>query len=197
MMQLSPRILTLAACNLWRRGYYLLKVMLVLPLFLLLGACISTSAPEGVTAVSGFQLDRYLGTWFEIARLDHRFERGLRDVTADYSLNDNGSVKVVNRGTVISSGKVKDATGKASFVKSESEAHLKVSFFGPFYGAYIVFELADDYSHAVVSGPSRKFLWILARSPDLPDSTYQELVEKARKLSFPVDDLIKVIHTPE
>ena len=118
-------------------------------------------------------------------------------MTARYSLNDNGSVKVVNRGTSISSGKVKDATGKASFVKSPSEAHLKVSFFGPFYGAYIVFELDDDYTHAVVSGPSRKFLWILARSPELPESTYLELVDKARELNFPVDDLIKVVHTPE
>jgi len=194
----SSRLLFPAICHLSSRVYSWSKVTsLSLLVAFVLSGCVSTRAPEGVTAVGGFELNRYLGTWYEVARLDHRFERGLSHVTANYSLSDDGSVKVVNRGTVMSSGKVKDATGKARFVKSPSEAHLKVSFFGPFYGAYIVFELADDYTHAIVSGPSRKYLWILARRPDLPDTTYQHLVDKARELNFPVEDLIKVVHTPE
>jgi len=197
-MQHSLQLLFAAICRLPPHVIYWSKLTFV-PLLaaFVLGGCVSARGPEGVTPVGSFQLDRYLGTWYEVARLDHRFERGLSNVTANYGLNDDGSVKVVNRGTVISSGKLKEATGKARFVKSPSEAHLKVSFFGPFYGAYIVFELADDYTHAIVSGPSRKYLWILARSPELPDTIYQQLVEKARELDFPVDDLIKVVHTPE
>lgn len=160
-----------------------------------LTSCALSGVPDGITPVEDFELQRYLGTWYEIARLDHRFERGLSGVTAVYSLNDNGSVKVVNSGTSSKTGKRKSATGKALFVGPASRGHLKVSFFGPFYGSYIIFELdKENYSHALVAGPSRKFLWVLARGPDMDATTYDALLAKAQSNGFDVDKLIKVKH---
>jgi len=163
--------------------------------FLTLSGCALTGVPDGITAVEDFELQRYLGTWYEIARLDHRFERGLSSVTATYSLNDNGSVKVVNRGFSAKKGKEKSATGKAVFVGPESRGHLKVSFFGPFYGSYVIFELdKENYSHALVAGPSRKFLWVLARNPAMDTTTYDALLTKAQSYGYDIDKLIKVQH---
>lgn len=151
--------------------------------------------PKGTSAVSGFELDRYLGTWYEIARLDHRFERGLMDVSANYTLRDDGGVQVINRGFDTESGEWQEAVGKAYFVDAPDVGRLKVSFFGPFYGGYNVLELDfENYQYALVAGPNRSYLWILARSPNLPDAVLQALVETARGLEFPVDDLIYVSH---
>ena len=154
-----------------------------------------SGAPEGTSAVSGFELNRYLGTWYEIARLDHRFERGLTNVTASYTLRDDGGVRVVNRGFNTGKGTWNEAVGKAYPVGSPDLGQLKVSFFGPFYGGYNILELdMDNYQYALVAGPNRSYLWILARSPDLSDDIVQSLVEKARRLGFPVDELIYVSH---
>ncbi|MCC4264230.1 lipocalin family protein [Oceanimonas baumannii] len=161
-------------------------------LLLLLTAC--AGKPDGITPVSGFELNRYLGTWFEVARLDHGFERGLEQVTAHYSLRDDGGVKVINRGFDAGNNEWKEAEGKAYFVGSPDTAHLKVSFFGPFYGAYVVFALYDDYQHALVSGPSRDYLWLLARTPELDAGVQQALLEKASKAVFNTDKLIFVSH---
>lgn len=151
--------------------------------------------PSGTSAVSGFELDRYLGTWYEIARLDHRFERGLTDVTADYTLRDDGGVRVVNRGRSTKTAEWDEAIGKAYLVDSPDVGRLKVSFFGPFYGGYNILELdIENYQYALVAGPDRSYLWILARSPDLSETVVQSLVEKARRLDFPVDELIYVSH---
>jgi apolipoprotein D and lipocalin family protein len=161
----------------------------------LLAAC--TGLPHGTTAVTGFELDRYLGTWYEIARLDHRFERGLTNVTANYELRDDGGVQVVNRGFNPDSVTWEEATGKAYFIDAPDVGRLKVSFFGPFYGAYNIVELDHDaYQYSLVVGPDRSYLWILARSPDLPESVVRQLVDTARKLDFPVDELIYVSHAP-
>lgn len=157
-----------------------------------LSAC--TGMPEGTRAVSNFELERYLGTWYEIARLDHRFERGLTDVTANYSLRDDGGVRVVNRGFDTKKNQWNEAVGKAYFVGPSNVGQLKVSFFGPFYGGYNIIELDQNYQHALVVGPDRSYLWILARSPTLPEETAGLLVEKARSLDFPVNDLIYVSH---
>ena len=105
-----------------------------------LSAC--TGMPDGVEPVTGFDKSRYLGTWHEIARLDHSFERDLVDVKAEYSLRDDGAVRVINSGTDSETGERKVAEGHAKFVGDDGTAHLKVSFFGPFYGSYIVFELS-------------------------------------------------------
>jgi apolipoprotein D and lipocalin family protein len=155
-----------------------------------------TGIPDGVQAVSGFELDRYLGTWYEVARLDHSFERDLSNVTANYSMRDDGGVSVVNRGYKIGSSEWDEATGKAYFIGDTSIGQLKVSFFGPFYGGYNILELdKDNYQYALVAGPDRSYLWILARSPDVSQDVLSNLVGKARTLGFPTDELIYVDHT--
>ena len=150
-------------------------------------------APDGVEVVTDFELNRYLGTWYEIARLDHRFERGLSRVTANYSMRDDGGVSVVNRGYQISSEEWEEATGKAYFVGAPDIGQLKVSFFGPFYGGYNIMELdKDDYQYALVAGPDRSYLWILARSPKLDKETLDALVNIAKNANFPTEELIYV-----
>lgn len=161
-------------------------------LFLLTG-CVGL--PENVTPVGNFELERYLGTWYEIARLDHSFERGLSRVTAEYSLRDDGGVRVVNRGYAAASGTWKQAEGKAFFVRGPDQGYLKVSFFGPFYGAYVIFDLDhDNYRHALVCGPDTSYLWILARSPALDRELRDQLVAKAQRLGFDTGKLIFVDH---
>lgn len=154
-----------------------------------------TGAPEGVEPVTGFELDRYLGTWYEIARLDHRFERGLSNITADYSLRDDGGVRVLNRGYRAEEGEWAEAEGKAYLVGAEDVGQLKVSFFGPFYGGYNVIELdRDGYRYSMVAGPDRSYLWILSRSPDLDDAILERLLAKAGDLGFPLGEVIMVEH---
>lgn len=171
-------------------------------IILFLGSCATTGIPGGIQPVTGFELERYLGTWYEIARLDHRFERGLENVTATYSMNADGSVKVENSGiyaeAVRNAGQRNSAEGRAKFVGSDDIGHLKVSFFGPFYGSYIVFELdRENYGHALVAGPNRKYLWVLARKPDIDDNLYDELVSIAKANGYDTDALIRVVHSPE
>ena len=169
-----------------------MRSRLLLVLAVLATGC--TGVPDGVETVEGFELDRYLGTWYEVARLDHRFERGLTNVTANYSMLDDGGVRVVNRGRS-ADGEWEDAEGKAYFVDRPDAGRLKVSFFGPFYGGYNIVELdKDGYQYALVVGPDRDYLWILARQPDLDDTILQRLVARARELNFPVDELIYVEH---
>ncbi|WNN43937.1 MULTISPECIES: lipocalin family protein [Winslowiella] len=166
--------------------------MLVAVTGALLSVACSTTPPKNVTVVEGFQADRYLGTWYEIARLDHPFERGLDHVTATYSQRDDGGLKVVNRGFNAKKQKWQESVGKAYFTGDSQRAALKVSFFGPFYGGYNVIALDDNYQHALVCGPNRDYLWILSRTPTLDESVKQQLVEKARQNGFPVEKLIWV-----
>lgn len=154
-----------------------------------LGAC-STVLPENIRPVTGFQLQRYLGKWFEVARLDHSFERGLDKVTAEYSLREDGSVRVINRGWDVANEHWKQAEGRAYFVSSPDIGHLKVSFFGPFYGAYGVFELDPDYRYALISGPDTSYLWLLSRSPQIDSATRETLLTKAAALGFDTSKLI-------
>jgi apolipoprotein D and lipocalin family protein len=170
------------------------KVALSALLALSLGGCLGM--PEGVRPVSGFELERYLGTWYEIARLDHSFERGLSRVTAEYSLREDGGVRVVNRGYSAESGEWDEAEGKAYFVEDENTGYLKVSFFGPFYGSYVVFELDHEgYQYAFISGPDRSYLWLLARTPQIGDDVKQRFVERAAALGFDTESLIFVDHS--
>ena len=159
---------------------------------LLLGGC--TSVPDGIQPVRGFDLDRYLGTWYEIARLDHSFERGLTDVSATYSRRDDGGVRVLNRGWDPAKKSWKEAEGKAYFLGPADVASLKVSFFGPFYGGYHIFALDPDYRWVMLSGPSRDYLWILSRTPQLPDSVLQPLLAQARQAGFATEALIFPSH---
>lgn len=158
---------------------------------LLLAAC--TGMPDGVTPVGDFELDRYLGKWYEIARLDHSFERGLSRVTAEYSLREDGGVRVINRGFSADKGAWKAAEGKAYFVESEDLGYLKVSFFGPFYGSYIVFDLdSEQYQYAFVSGPDTSYLWLLARTPSVSADVLGRFTDRAAELGFDTDALILV-----
>ncbi|MCR9093032.1 MAG: lipocalin family protein [bacterium] len=154
-----------------------------------------TGTPDGVRAVEDFELDRYLGTWFEIARLDHPFERGLTEVTAEYRPREDGGIEVVNSGFDPEEGERRSAVGKAFFVGDPSVGMLKVSFFGPFYGGYNVIALdTRNYCWSMVAGPNRSYLWILGRTPDLDPTIVARLESEARGLGFPVDELIRVEH---
>jgi len=169
-----------------------LTALLISPLAFLLAAC--TGIPRGIEAVSDFQLERYLGKWYEIARLDHSFERGLSDVSAVYARRAEGGVSVLNRGYDSGKGQWKEAQGKADFIDSDTTTRgsLKVSFFGPFYGGYHIVALDTDYRWSLVVGPDRDYLWILARDRRLPEAVKTDLVAKARHLGFATDKLIWV-----
>jgi apolipoprotein D and lipocalin family protein len=165
--------------------------LLFLALALTLGAC--TGVPTGVEPVTPFDASRYQGQWFEIMRLDHRFERGLTNVSATYALQDNGSVSVLNRGFDRKNCRWKEANGTAQFVGDRKTGSLAVTFFWPFAGGYHVFELdKQNYQWSMVSGPTRDYLWILARQPDLPQQQRMKLVGEAKRLGFPVNELILV-----
>ena len=160
---------------------------------LLVAGC--TGMPQGVTPVTGFDVNRYLGEWYEIARLDHSFERGMEKITAQYSLNPDGSLRVVNRGFDVASGQWREAEGKARFIDDPQTGRLKVSFFGPFYGGYNIIKLDHSgYRYALVCGPDTSYLWILARSPDLDRTIVEQLVSYAADLGFDTSQLIYVQH---
>jgi len=167
---------------------------LVLTIFLVfLAGCLGY--PKTVTPVTGFNLQRYMGTWYEIARLDHSFERGLERVTAEYTLREDGGVRVINRGYDIRQDRWKTAEGKAYFVEPSDTGYLKVSFFGPFYGSYVVFEVdSKDYRYAFVSGPNHSYLWLLSRTPTIDPALLARFVETARKKGFDTEQLIYVNH---
>lgn len=168
------------------------STILALFLSLTLAAC-ATAPPEGLRPVTSFDIKRYLGQWYEIARLDHSFERGMSDVNATYQLQDDGSVKVINRGYNTQRQAWKDAIGRAVFVGDSQTASLKVSFFGPFYGGYHVIALdQQDYRWSLVAGPDRDYLWILARDKSLPADVREQLLSQARALGFATDKLIWV-----
>lgn len=159
--------------------------------------CACTGIPEGISVVDGFELPRYLGTWYEIARLDHSFERGLSDISAEYSLRDDGGVKVLNSGYDAEQGQRKIAEGKAYFIDNPDIGRLKVSFFGPFYGAYNIIALDKTaYRYVMIAGPDCDYLWILARSPELEPAVLQNLIQQAQKLGFATDQLIFDKHPP-
>ena len=162
-------------------------------LVMLLMGCVGI--PENVKPVDNFKVEKYLGKWYEIARLDHSFERGLTRVTADYSLRDDGGLRVLNRGYSAKENKWEEAEGKAYFVKNSDQGYLKVSFFGPFYGSYIVFELDhENYEYSLVCGPDKSYLWILARSPEIKEDIENILIAKASALGFDTGKLIFVDH---
>lgn len=170
-----------------------MKNHLLIMVMLLVTSC--SVAPTDLPVAQNFQLERYLGTWYEIARLPNRFEKDLEKVTANYSLNSDGSVLVLNKGFNVKSEKWEAAEGKAYFTGSEQKGALKVSFFGPFYGGYNVIALDKmNYQYALVAGPKREYLWILARTPVLEKAITDELVGKAKSYGFSVDKLEWIQH---
>ena len=171
----------------------LTKTLSILPLLAVFGGC--AYIPAGIQPVQNFDPSRYLGTWYEIARLDHSFERGLSNVSATYSLRKDGGIDVLNKGFKQSTGRWKQIKGRAYFVKQKTVGQLKVTFFWPFYGGYNVISLDNEnYSYALVCGPSRSYLWILARKKTISPDITAKLVEFAKTLEFKVDELIFVKH---
>lgn len=170
-------------------------LLLLASLTLSLTGCLGQ--PNNVQVITSVDANRYLGTWYEIARLDHSFERGLEKVTATYSKREDGGIKVINRGYDPASKEWQEATGKAYFIDPPNAdgshtGKLKVSFFGPFYGAYNIIALDPAYQHVMICGPNLEYLWILARQPQLESSIKQQLIAQAKALGFATETLIQV-----
>jgi apolipoprotein D and lipocalin family protein len=173
----------------------MIRTILVLIFWLATTVTGCTGIPEGLEPVNDFEPDRYLGKWYEIARLDHSFERNLNNVSATYTRKANGDIQVKNRGFNTKTGAWKEIEGNARFLVNDTVGSLKVSFFGPFYGGYHIIALdRQNYNYAVVAGPSRSYLWILARNRTLEEPIYHKLVARADALGFDTDQLIRVEH---
>lgn len=168
---------------------YLLLTSVVLTAFY---SC--ATIPAGTTAVQPFDANKYLGKWYEIARIDFRFERNLNNTTAEYSLNDDGSIKVKNQGYHTINKEWRSAIGKAKFVGEKNVAKLKVSFFGPFYSGYNVIAIDEKYKYALVAGESFKYLWILAREKTVPDEIKNKYLKIAEDAGYNTADLLWVEH---
>ena len=171
--------------------------ILALFVLFLLTACMGV--PDNVKVVESVNASQYLGTWYEIARLDQSFERGLEKITATYTAKDDGGIKVLNRGYNIKAKEWKEAEGKAYFVdppnaNKTNTGKLKVSFFEPFYGAYNIIALDANYQHVMICGPDKTYLWILSRTPQLAEPIKQDLITRANALGFATDKLIYVEH---
>lgn len=170
-----------------------LKTIIVLCIM----GCIFSSCqtiPKGAVAVTSFEKEKYLGQWYEIARFDFKFEKDLNNTTANYSVNDDGTIKVLNRGYNYMTGEWKEAIGKAKFVKDPTIAMLKVSFFCPFYAGYNVIALDADYKYALVVGDKLKYLWILSREKTIPEDVKNDYLQKARDIGCKTEELIWVKH---
>lgn len=167
-----------------------MKSIYIIVMSFILASC--AGLPENAKAISDFELDKYMGKWYEIARLDHSFERGLEQVTATYSIKDDGSVRVDNRGFSSESKEWSEAEGKAKFYGDSSVGHLEVSFFGPFYGSYLIFDLdKDNYQYSFVTG-SKNTLWFLSRTPTVSDELKEKFINDAQALGYDTEKLIFV-----
>lgn len=175
------------------KNKYIAPVLLGVGIAFLLYSCGST-IPEKATAVNNFDKAKYLGKWYEIARLDFKYEKGLNNVTAEYSLNDNGTIKVDNKGYEVEKEKWKQSIGKAKFVEKENIGMLKVSFFGPFYSGYNVIAVDQDYKYALVAGESLKYMWILSRETTIPENIKTAYLKKAQEIGYKTSDLVWVKH---
>lgn len=157
----------------------------------LLAGCSYT--PKDIQPITGVEPDKYIGTWYEIARLDHSFEQGLEQVTATYSKLDDGGIKVINRGYNPETKEWKEAEGKAYFIDNPGVGKLKVSFFGPFYGGYNIIDLDKTYyNYVMICGPNKSYFWILSRTPQLPYPIKAQLIARAKELGFETNKLIYV-----
>ena len=158
----------------------------------LLSGCLAVL--DGIEPVDNFELNRYLGKWYEIARLDHSFERGLEAVSAEYSLRDDGGIRVINSGRNTDTQANQEAEGRAYFVDQPNLGYLKVSFFGPFFGSYVIFELDENYQYAFIAGNTTNYLWLLARTPEVSQELVNQFISRATQLGFDTTQLIFVDH---
>lgn len=161
----------------------------ILSILMFLFSCDSN---KDLATVTNLDIEKYAGTWYEIAKLPNSFERGLTCVKAKYTPLANGKIEVINSGKKLSDGTWKEITGKAKVPDKAYPGRLKVTFFWPFAGDYYVIDLADDYSYSLVGNPGRDYLWILSRTPQIPEVIYTQLLEKAKSHGFPVDKVEKM-----
>lgn len=175
------------------KNKYIAPVLLGAGIALVLYSC-GPAIPDKAVAVTNFDKAKYLGKWYEIARLDFKYEKGLNNVTAQYTLNDNGTIKVDNRGYDVKKDKWEQSIGKARFVKKDNVGMLKVSFFGPFYSGYNVIAIDKDYKYALVVGESLKYMWILSRETTIPESIKANYLIKAQEIGYNISDLVWVEH---
>ena len=173
---------------------YVAGTLALIGIGLILTSCSSTTIPEKAQAVQNFEKEKYLGKWYEIARLDFKYEKGLNNTTAEYSLKDNGMIKVDNKGYDYKKEEWEQSIGKAKFVGDENVAMLKVSFFGPFYAGYNVVAIDKDYKYALVTGESLDYLWILSREKSIPAEIKEDYLQKAKDIGYKTEDLIWVEH---
>lgn len=158
-------------------------------LLTMLIGCSSNTIPQGIEPITGFQAEKYLGTWYEVARINNHFEKNIDQAFANYSLRDDGGMKVVNKGYNTETKQWQESIGKAYFVKSPNIGALKVSFFGPFYGGYNIVKLDNDYQTVLIAGSSKDYLWILSRTPCISEKTKKAYVEKAKTIGYDVSRL--------
>ncbi|MES2516274.1 MAG: lipocalin family protein [Bacteroidota bacterium] len=161
--------------------------------FLLL-SIVKAPDDRDIVVVKPFDLQKYLGKWYEIARLDYKYEKNLDNVTATYSLKEDGTVKVDNKGYNYKKEKWEESVGKAKPVNDANEGKLKVSFFGPFYSDYNVIALDENYKYALVAGESNDYLWILSREKTIPESIKTDYIKKAQNLGYKTENLVWVNH---
>ena len=150
--------------------------------------------PDKAAAVRPFDKNRYLGKWYEIARFDLKFEKNLNNTTATYSLNSDGSIKVLNKGYNTVTKQWKQAIGKAKFIKDDSIAMLKVSFFGPFYGGYNVIAIDPEYKYSLVCGNNLNYLWILSKEKTIPEDVKNDYLNIARDIGYDTKKLLWITH---
>lgn len=161
---------------------------------LVLTGCVSI--PKKASAVSPFNTEDYLNTWYEIARMDFRFERNMRNVTATYTKMSGSHIRVRNRGYDTTKGNWKESLGKARQLRGRKDGRLKVSFFGPFYSGYNVVRIDPNYRYALVAGDNLKYLWILSRTPDLPAAIRSDYLKEAARIGYDTARLVWTDHRP-
>lgn len=170
-----------------------MRIFLTIVIAIFITGCLGI--PENVTPVEDFDINKYLGKWYEIARLDHSFERGLNNVSAEYYLRDDGGIDVLNKGYSIEKKEWNSASGRAYFVEEKDKGYLKVSFFRPFYGSYIIFGLdKENYLYSFVCGPDKSYLWLLSRTKTVEIELIDQFVARSKNLGFDTDNLIFVEH---
>lgn len=173
---------------------YVVGTLALLGAGFILNSCASRTIPEKAVAVTNFDKNKYLGKWYEIARLDFKFEKGLNNTTAEYAMREDGKIKVTNKGYDYDKDKWKQSEGKAKFVGDDSIAMLKVSFFGPFYAGYNVLAIDKDYKYALVSGDSLDYLWILSREKTIPENIKKDYLKQAQEIGYNTSNLLWVKH---
>lgn len=177
-----------------KKKIIIFSTLILLSIVGIIYSCKSVKVPDGVKVVGNFKIEPYMGTWYEIARFDFKHEKDLSNVTATYSLNTNGSVKVVNKGYNYIKNEWEQANGKAKFLNETNKGALKVSFFGPFYAGYNVVKMDPDYENVLVFGETNDYIWILSRNKTIPQSVKDDFLKTAELAGYDLKRLVWTKH---